>query len=64
MHPTIGTLISHVFYKDDIQNGVSKEDRTLGIDGYDNIAIEWIDTSKRSAKERYEKVHCTSNRDC
>ena len=56
MHPTIGTLISHVFYKDDIQNGVSKEDRTLGIDGYDNIAIEWIDTSKRSAKERYEKV--------
>lgn len=56
MHPTIGSLISHVFYNDDIQNGVSKEDRTLDIEGYDNIAIEWIDTSKRSEKERYEKV--------
>lgn len=55
MHPTIGTLISHVFYNDDIQNGVSKEDRTLLIEGYEGIAIEWIDTSKRSAKERYEK---------
>ena len=54
MHPTIGTLVSHVFYDDDIQNGVSKEERTLSIVGYENIAIEWIDTSKRSAKERYE----------
>lgn len=55
MHPTIGTLISHVFYNDDIQNGVSKDERSLSIEGYDNIAIEWIDTSQRPARERYEK---------
>lgn len=54
MHPTIGSLVSHVFYDDDIQNGVSKEERTLPIAGYDNIAIEWIDTSKRPPKERHE----------
>lgn len=57
MHPTIGTLISHVFYNDEIQNGVSKEERSLGIEGYENIAIEWIATSKRSEGERYEKVY-------
>lgn len=57
MHPVIGTLISHIFYKDEIQNGVSKEDRTLSIEGYENIAIEWIDTSKRPAKEKYEKEY-------
>lgn len=55
MHPVIGTLISHVFYKDDIQNGVEAKDRSLHIEGYDNIAIEWIDTSHHPAKERYEK---------
>lgn len=55
MHPTIGTLISHVFYKDEIQNGVEVKERTLSIDGYENIAIEWISTSKYSVKERYEK---------
>lgn len=55
MHPTIGTLISHVFYNDDIQNGVSKDERSLSIEGYDNIAIEWIDTSQRPARDRYEK---------
>ena len=32
MHPTIGTLVSHVFYDDDIQNGVEKEERTLSIE--------------------------------
>lgn len=54
MHPTIGTLVSHVFYDDDIQNGVEKEERTLSIEGYEDIAIEWLDTSKRSPQERYE----------
>ena len=29
MHPTIGTLISHVFYNDEIQNGVEAKDRDL-----------------------------------
>ena len=56
MHPTIGTLISHVFYNDEIQNGVEAQDRELCIEGYEDTAIEWISTSKRSSKERYEKV--------
>lgn len=55
MHPTIGTLISHVFYNDEIQNGVEAQDRELCIEGYEGIAIEWISTSKYSIKERYEK---------
>ncbi len=55
MHPTIGTLISHVFYNDEIQNGVEAQDRELCIEGYEDTAIEWISTSKRSSKERYEK---------
>ena len=55
MHPTIGTLISHVFYNDEIQNGVEAQDRELCIEGYEEIAIEWISTSKYSTKERYEK---------
>lgn len=41
MHPTIGTLISHVFYNDEIQNGVEAQDRELCIEGYEGIAIEW-----------------------
>ena len=55
MHPTIGTLISHVFYNDEIQNGVEAQDRELCIEGYEGIAIEWISTSKYSTKERYER---------
>ena len=55
MHPTIGTLISHVFYNDEIQNGVEAQDRKLCIEGYEDTAIEWISTSKYSSKERYEK---------
>lgn len=55
MHPTIGTLISHVFYDDEIQNGVEAQDRELCIEGYEGIAIEWISTSKYSTKERYER---------
>lgn len=55
MHPIIGTLISHVFYNDDIQNGVEAKDRELNIEGYENIAIEWISTSKYPENKRYEK---------
>lgn len=55
MHPTIGTLISHVFYSDEILNGVESQDRDLHIQGYENIAIEWISTSKIPSKKRYEK---------
>jgi len=55
MHPAIGTLISHVFYSDEIQNGVEAQERNLSIEGYENIAIEWLNTSKYSSSERYEK---------
>lgn len=56
MHPVIGTLISHVFYEDEIQNGVEDIERSLNIDDYENTAIEWIDTSIYSNKERFEHI--------
>lgn len=57
MHPAIGTLISHVFYDDEIQNGVEASERQLNITGYENIAIEWVSTSNRPDKERHEKEY-------
>lgn len=54
MHPVIGTLISKVFYENEIQNGVKTEDRNTGISGYEETAIEWISTSNLSAKKRFE----------
>ena len=55
MHPIIGTLISQVFYDNDIQNGIEKEKRQIGLSDYSNIAIEWLSTSSRETIERYEK---------
>lgn len=54
MHPAIGTLISHVFYDDEIQNGIEKEKRNIGIEDYSNIAIEWISTSRYPKEMRSE----------
>lgn len=54
MHPVIGTLISKVFYENEIQNGVKAEGRNTGISGYEETAIEWISTSNLSAKKRFE----------
>lgn len=45
MHPTIGTLISSTFYDNQVDNGVSENDRIVGIKGYENTPIEWISTS-------------------
>lgn len=55
MHPIIGSLISKVFYENEIQNGTPKEDRITGIADYDDVAIEWITTSKLPPVQRYEK---------
>jgi len=55
MHPVIGSLISKVFYENEIQNGTPKEARNTGIFDYDDVAIEWITTSKLSSIKRYEK---------
>lgn len=56
MHPVIGSLISQVFYDNEIQNGVEAKDRELNIEGYQNIAIQWISTSNCSEQERREVV--------
>ena len=50
-------MISKVFYDNEIQNGVSKLERDCEIKGYENIALEWISTSKMPNKRRYEQVH-------
>jgi len=55
MHPVIGSLISKVFYENEIQNGTPKEQRNTGIQCYNDVAIEWITTSKLSASHRHEK---------
>lgn len=55
MHPVIGSLISKVFYENEIQNGTPKEQRNTGISCYDDVAIEWITTSNLSPSRRYEK---------
>ena len=55
MHPVIGSLISKVFYDNEIQNGTPKEQRNTGIVCYDDVAIEWITTSELSPSRRYEK---------
>lgn len=55
MHPVIGSLISKVFYENEIQNGTEIEKRITGISDYNDVAIEWISTSFLPAKKRYEK---------
>lgn len=55
MHPVIGSLISRVFYDNEIQNGVEKERRLTGISGYEDIAIEWISTSRLPSRRRREQ---------
>ena len=56
MHPVIGSLISRVFYENEIQNGTPETERITGIPGYDNISIEWITTSKISEFKRKEEM--------
>jgi Superfamily I DNA and RNA helicases and helicase subunits len=54
MHPAIGTLISNVFYDNEILNGVETDKRKIDVSSYSNIAIEWISTSIYPKNERYE----------
>lgn len=55
MHPVIGNLISNIFYNGEIQNGVSENERNIGIEEYSNIAIEWFSTSSYPEKDRKEE---------
>lgn len=55
MHPVIGSLISKVFYDNEIQNGIPKEQRNTGIPCYNDVAIEWITTSSLPFSQRAEK---------
>lgn len=56
MHPVIGSMISKVFYENEIQNGTPAEKRVTGIPDYSETAIEWITTSKLPTNNRYEKM--------
>ena len=55
MHPVIGSLISRVFYENEIQNGIPGKERITGIPGYDDVSIEWITTSKMPELKRKEE---------
>ena len=56
MHPTIGSLISQVFYNGELQNGVEGDKRVVPIENYKDIAIEWLSTSTQVEELRYEKA--------
>jgi len=60
MHPTIGTMISQLFYDNQILNGVSIEDRKHNIKQYMDLAIVWLDTSK--SPDRFEENVSTTYR--
>lgn len=60
MHPTIGTMISQLFYDNQILNGVSIEDRKHNIKKYMDLAIVWLDTSK--SPDRFEENISTTYR--
>ncbi|MCC5912455.1 MAG: protein kinase [Clostridiaceae bacterium] len=60
MHPTIGTMISQLFYDNQISNGVPLADRTHNIEQYKGLVIVWIDTSKCS--DKYEEKISTTYR--
>ncbi|MZK49043.1 serine/threonine-protein kinase [Clostridium beijerinckii] len=63
MHPAIGSMISKIFYGNDILNGVDETARKHNIKEYENLAILWIDTSKCNDRYEYEKdkVRKTNN---
>lgn len=58
MHPIIGSMISKLFYDNEISNGIPSNLRSHPIKKYSNLAIVWISTSK--CCDRYdEKVSTT-----
>ena len=54
MHSTIGSMISHVFYDDTIQNGPNTLE--LKTDLFSGATIVWISTSSIETSIRYEQV--------
>lgn len=45
MHTNIGNLISHVFYDNDVENGVDDKEKQHPITEYKQYSIIWLDTS-------------------
>lgn len=56
MHPCIGSMISEVFYGNEIQNGIRIEDRLHPINSYKDLAIVWINTANCIGKYE-QKIH-------
>ncbi len=56
MHPSIGAMVSHIFYDDRIQNGVLAEDRTLPVTVFGGAALVWVSTSSLTDSKRYESA--------
>ena len=54
MHPCIGELVSSLFYKGQVQNGVSAEERAIELPTLKGSAITWISTS-RIGDKRFEQ---------
>lgn len=52
MHPAIGSMISKIFYGEDIMNGVDETARVHNVKQYENLAIVWVDTS--NCPDRFE----------
>ncbi|KZL89178.1 AAA domain-containing protein [Clostridium magnum] len=56
MHPNIGNLISHVFYEDTIDSGVSEAEKQHPIDELKEYSIIWYDTSGCGKKKQHKKT--------
>ena len=60
MHPTIGTLISELFYQNQVQNGVSAENRSIELPYLKGFAITWL-TTTHSHGDRSEQPQRRAN---
>lgn len=60
MHPNIGDLISHVFYDDSIDSGVSELQRQHKIEELQQYSIVWYDTSRCGKRKHHKKTSAKS----
>lgn len=50
MHPVIGSMISQVFYDNEVTNGIYPEKRLHDLKEYKGLSIIWLDTSNMEGK--------------
>lgn len=59
MNPVIGTMVSKLFYNNDILNGTKEEKENHNLDRFEGKNIVWISTDK--IENNYEKINETKS---